>query len=160
MKRVLVLLACSLLATSLFALGNRESLTEEEALARIDQKIASLGLTLTDAKAAEQAFTAILGAGLQIRNALAIVTDALDDGSEAAELNEVATLAKQLQNEGRDPRAFEKEVRAKLTDRTPVQAQTRENTAGSTDSAVPPAAPAGSPGTPAGQGNAPAAGRP
>lgn len=90
MKRLIAMTVLIAIGSMAFALGNREQLTEEEALALIDQKIAELQLTLEESEAAEQAFLAILAAGGRIKQALAVVTDALEDGLEAEGMNEIA----------------------------------------------------------------------
>jgi hypothetical protein len=90
MKRFIAVTVLIAIGSLAFALGNREQLTEEEALALIDQKVAELQLTLEESEAAEQAFLAILAAGGRIKQALAVVTKALDDGLEAEAMNEIA----------------------------------------------------------------------
>lgn len=90
MKRLIALVVLVTVGTMAFARGAREQMTEEEALVLIDQKIAELQLTLEESEASEQAFLAIVAAGARIKQALTIVTDALDDGLEARAMNEIA----------------------------------------------------------------------
>jgi hypothetical protein len=99
MKRVIAVLVFIALGSMVFALGAREGMTEEEAIAKIEEKVAALQLTLEEAEAAEQAFQAMVATRARIRNALDIVIDALDEGLRAQDMNELTIQLRARINE-------------------------------------------------------------
>jgi hypothetical protein len=99
MKRVIAVLVFITIGTMVFALGAREGMTEEEAIAKIEEKVTAMALTLEEAEAAEQAFQAIVATGARIRNALDIVTDALDEGLRTQDMNELTVQLRARINE-------------------------------------------------------------
>lgn len=89
MKRVIAVLAFITIGSMVFALGAREGMTKEEAIAKIEEKIVAMQLTLEDSEATEQAFQAMVATGARIRNALEIVSNALDEGLRTKDMNEL-----------------------------------------------------------------------
>jgi hypothetical protein len=80
MKKRLFALLMLALGVLAFGLGAREALTEDEALALIDQKLVQLDATLEDRAAAGEAFQALVQARVRVQNAYKIVADAIEGG--------------------------------------------------------------------------------
>ncbi|HAE20780.1 MAG TPA: hypothetical protein DCG47_00430 [Spirochaetaceae bacterium] len=91
MKKQLIALLMLVLGVLAFGLGARQALTEEEALALIDQKLIRLEATLEDRAAAEEAFQALVQARVRVQNAYRIVSDAIEGGLRAKEMTALRT---------------------------------------------------------------------
>lgn len=150
MKKIVAIVACLAMAGAAFGLGSRQSMTEEDALAAIDQKVAELGLRLEEAQAAEQAFIAITQAGVRIREALRIVNEGLEDGLRLREMNQIAVRARELRGEGLGEAKVEEALRTMTRTMTQERVRAEEGTQagpGSAGSGAQPAGP-GAPGKP------------
>jgi hypothetical protein len=91
MKKRLFALLMLALGVLAFGLGAREALTEDEALALIDQKLVQLDATLEDRAAAGEALQALVQARVRVQNAYKVVSDAIDGGLRAAEMTALRT---------------------------------------------------------------------
>lgn len=91
MKKRLFALLMLALGVLAFGLGSRQAITEEEALALIDQKLIQLEATLEDRGAAEEAFKALVQARVRVENAYRIVAEAIEGGLRAAEMTALRT---------------------------------------------------------------------
>lgn len=100
MKRVVAIIGMLALTVAAFGLGNRQGMTEEEALALIDQKVMELKLTLEEGEASKEALKAIVQAGARVQEALKIINQALDDGLRVQEMNEIALRMRSMAGEG------------------------------------------------------------
>ncbi len=100
MKKFFAVIAFLAMAGAAFGLGNRQSMTEEEALALIDQKVVELKLQLQDGEAAQEAFKAMVQAGARVQEALKIVNKALEDGLRVREMNEIALRMRAMIGQG------------------------------------------------------------
>jgi len=145
MKRFIALAVLFAIGSMAFALGARDQMTEEEALALIDQKVAELQLTLEESEAAEQAFLAIVAAGGRIKQALAVVRAALDDGLRAKEMNEIAVRMRA--RIGEELSAGKSEAAAREMAQQKVR-ELRSGLSGDEEGSMPETVPAG-PGAPA-----------
>lgn len=151
MKKIVAIVACLAMAGAAFGLGARQSMTEEEALAAIDQKVAELGLRLEEAQAAEQAFIAIAQAGVRVREALRIVNEGLEDGLRLREMNQIAVRARELRGEGLAEGKVEEALRSMTRTMTQERVRVEEGTQAGQGSAGSGAQPAG-PGAPSSPG--------
>lgn len=151
MKKIVAIVACLAMAGAAFGLGARQTMSEEEALAAIDQKAAELGLRLEEAQAAEQAFMAIAQAGVRVRDALRIVNEGLEDGLRLREMNQIAVRARELQGEGLGEAKVEEALRTMARTMTQERVRAEEGTQTGQGSAGGDAQPAG-PGAPSSPG--------
>lgn len=91
MKKLIVVVVLLAMGMAVFALGTRQAMTQDEALALIDQKAIELNLSIGDKNATEDAFMALIEAKVQVRNAFQIVSGALDEGLKNMEMTQLAT---------------------------------------------------------------------
>lgn len=151
MKKFWMFVACLAIAGSAFALGNRETMTEEEALAFINQKVTDLGLTLEDAEAASQAFLAMHQAGLRVSDALTLIGQALDEGVVAENFKGIAVQARTMAAEGKTARELQSGMKAMVQEQLKTASNRSGSATGSADGsgagqqAGQPAAPAPAP---------------
>jgi hypothetical protein len=136
MKKLIAALVFITIGTMVFALGAREGMTEEEAIAKIEERTAALQLTLEDAEAAEQAFQAIVATGARIRNALGIVTDALEEGLRARDMNELTIRLRARINEKLSAGESEKAARAMVQEQLRLRVRDESGEASGTASQV------------------------
>ncbi|HPE36163.1 MAG TPA: hypothetical protein PK625_03375 [Spirochaetales bacterium] len=119
MKKTLTVLLFMALAVSAFAMGARQAMTEDEALAMIDAKVTELELTLEDSQAAKEAFAAMVEAQVRVENAFRVVSDAMDGGLKAKEMTALAEQVRQRSKAGGS--AGECEEAAKLMVREQIR---------------------------------------
>ena len=146
MKRLVTMAVLLATGALVFAMGTRQSMTEDEALALIDQKIIDMNLTLEDADAAEEAFTAMIEAKVQVRNAFRIVSDALDGGLKAREMTELAVQTRLRIQQGLSAGGCEDAARDMVRER--IRTMEQERLQDGTGEGVP-----AGPGVPAGGGS-------
>lgn len=125
MKRLMTMTMLLAMGALAFAMGARESMTKDQALALIDQKIADMRLNVQDADAAEDALNAMIEAKVQVREAFRIVSDALDGGLKAAEMTELAVQTRLRFRQGLSAGACEDAARDMVRERTRTMDQQR-----------------------------------
>lgn len=98
--------------------------TEAEAIAMLTMRTERLGLSSEDAAAAGDALRAMVEAGIRVRNAYRIASDALDQGLKARELTMLAERVRQRRSLGVPTEDCEDTARAMVKE----QVRTRERT--------------------------------
>ena len=114
MKKLMIVIALLAAGTMAFAMGAREDMSEEEALARIDAKIAELGLTLEDAGAAKEAFLAIEAAGVRLREALSLTEESLKEGLRAGDMLQLAEQVRERIKTGDSAEQLKEMIRERI----------------------------------------------
>ena len=95
MKRLLSMVVLVVMGGLVFAMGAKAPMTQDEAIALIDQKIATMQLTADDGVAAKKALTVMIQARIRVENAFRIVSDALDGGLKSQDMLELTTRTRE-----------------------------------------------------------------
>ncbi|MBN1242770.1 MAG: hypothetical protein JXA15_08690 [Spirochaetales bacterium] len=114
MKKMMLVIALLAAGTMAFALGARESMTEDEALAALELKIAELELTDEEAAAVREAFYALEEGGFQARQALRLTEDCLDEGLRTAEMLQLSEQVRLRTKDGDSLEKLEEMVRERI----------------------------------------------
>ena len=114
MKKLMLVVALLTAGTLAFAMGARESMTEDEALAALELKIVELGLTDEEAAAVREAFYALEEGGIQARQALRLADDCLDEGLRTREMLQLAEQVRLRVKDGDSLEKLEEMVRERI----------------------------------------------
>lgn len=114
MKKLMLVIALLAAGTLTFALGARESMTEDEALAALEVKIVELGLTNEEATAVREAFYALEEGGFQARQALRLTEDCLDEGLRTREMLQLTEQVRLRTKDGDSVEKLEAMVRERI----------------------------------------------
>jgi hypothetical protein len=128
MKKRLFALLMLALGVLAFGLGAREALTEDEALALIDQKLIQLDATLEDRAAAGEAFQALVQARVRVQNAYKIVSDAIEGGLRYEEMTALRTQTQAKLAAGASSAACEDAAKAMVREQVRTMEQLRTQT--------------------------------
>jgi hypothetical protein len=128
MKKQLIALLMLALGALAFGLGAREALTEDEALALIDQKLVQLDATLEDRAAAGEAFQALVQAHVRVQNAYKILSDAIEGGLRYEEMTALRTQTQAKLAAGASSGACEDAAKAMVRERVRTMEQLRTQT--------------------------------
>ncbi len=114
LKKLMIVIALLAIGTMAFALGARESMTEDEALAALELKIVELGLTDEEAVAVREAFYALEEGGFQARQALRLAEDCLEEGLRTQEMLQLAEQVRLRTKAGDSLEKLEEMVRERI----------------------------------------------
>lgn len=137
MKKMLAVAVMLAMAGGAFAQEADEPATEAEAIAMLTMQTETLRLSTEDAAAAGDAFRAMVQAGVRVRNAYRIASDALDQGLKARELTMLAERVRQRRSLGVSTEDCEETARAMVKEQvrllakagTATQTQAQERSA-------------------------------
>jgi len=124
MRKIVVVAVMLAMAVVAFAQEAEEPATEAEAIAMLTRQTDRLRLSTEDAAAAGDAFRAMVEAGVRVRNAYRIASDALDQGLKARELTMLAERVRQRKSLGVPAEDCEDTASAMVKE----QVRTRERT--------------------------------
>jgi len=128
MKRLITVVVLIAMGGLVFAMGAKAPMTQDEAIALIDQKIATLQLTADDGAAAKEALTVMIQARIRVENAYRIVSDALDGGLRTQDMLMLATQTRQRIQQGQSAKLCEEAAQEMVQQRTRTELQTRTGT--------------------------------
>lgn len=126
MKRLMAMVVLIAMGGLVFAMGAKSPMTEAEAIALIDQKVATMQLTAEDGEAAKEALTVMIQARIQVRNAYSIVSDALDSGLRTQEMLRLSTQTRQRIQQGDSAKLCEEAAQEMIREQTQTQTQTQD----------------------------------
>ncbi|PKL25183.1 MAG: hypothetical protein CVV47_07830 [Spirochaetae bacterium HGW-Spirochaetae-3] len=126
-----LILVAAILASGGIAFAQETSVptTETEAITMLIQQTETLRLTAEDSAAAGDAFRAMVQAGVQVRNAYRITSDALDNGLKARELTMIAERVRLRRSLGLSAQECEETARAMIQEQIRIRTQTAAGTA-------------------------------
>mgnify|MGYP001232418568 CR=1 FL=1 len=125
MKRLITVVVLIAMGGLVFAMGAKAPMTQDEAIALIDQKIATLQLTADDGAAAKEALTVMIQARIRVENAYRIVSDALDGGLRTQDMLMLSTQTRQRIQQGQSAKLCEEAAQEMVQQRTRTELQTR-----------------------------------
>lgn len=125
MKRLITVVVLIAMGGLVFAMGAKAPMTQDEAIALIDQKVATLQLTADDGAAAKEALTVMIQARIRVENAYRIVSDALDGGLRTQDMLMLATQTRQRIQQGQSAKLCEQAAQEMVQQRTRTELQTR-----------------------------------
>ncbi len=128
MKKLITMVALIVMGGLVFAMGAKAPMTQDEAIALIDQKIATMQLTLDDGAAAKEALTAMIQARIRVENAYRIVSDALDGGLRVQDMLMLATQTRQRIQQGQSAKLCEEAAQEMVQQRTRAQTELQTRT--------------------------------
>ncbi|HUW70231.1 MAG TPA: hypothetical protein VMX33_08345 [bacterium] len=128
MKRLMTVVVLIAMGGLVFAMGAKAPMTQDEALALIDQKIATMQLTTEDGAAAKEALTVMVQARIQVENAYRIVSDALDGGLRTQDMLMLTTQTRQRIQQGQSAKLCEQAAQAMVQERTRTQTELQTQT--------------------------------
>jgi len=128
MKRLLSMVVLVVMGGLVFAMGAKAPMTQDEAIALIDQKIATMQLTADDGVAAKEALTVMIQARIRVENAFRIVSDALDGGLRTQDMQMLATQTRQRVQQGQSAKLCEAAAQEMVQQRTRTQSELQTQT--------------------------------
>lgn len=123
MKRLLTMVVLIAVGGLVFAMGAKAPMTQDEAIALIDQKVATMQLTAEDGAAAKEALTVMVQARIRVENAFRIVSDALDGGLRTQDMLMLATQTRQRIQQGQSAKLCEQAAQEMVQQRTRTQSE-------------------------------------
>ena len=128
MKRLMAVAVLIAMGGLVFAMGAKSPMTQDEAIALIDLKVATMQLSAEDGEAAKEALTVMIQARLRVENAYRIVSDALDGGLKSQDMLELATRTRQRIQLGESAKLCEKAAQEMVQERTRTRTQAKTQT--------------------------------